>query len=82
MDRTATQSLIETLQKKRGAPLTINASKVNRVGIQCIQVLIAALTTWSDDEMTFRITHPSAALLNALELVGLEPAKLSIELDT
>jgi len=43
----------------RGAPLTIDASKVQRLGGLCLQVLLAAEATWRSDDQELTLAQPS-----------------------
>ena len=68
-DRAATKALYTEICEALGpAPLTIDASAVERVGQAMLQVLIAAGR--SDGGIV--IDQPSAAFCEAVKMVGLE----------
>ena len=62
--------LAALLLTRRGAPLVIDGSAVDRVGAQCLQVLLAAQQTWQADQQSFQIAAPSAAFTEALAAFG------------
>lgn len=43
----------------RGRPLEIDASKVQRLGGLCLQVLLSAQTAWRLDDQPFLLAQPS-----------------------
>lgn len=77
LDIRAASPLTTELLQARGNPLTIDASNVARVGAQCIQVLLSAHATWTTDGMPLSVVHPSDALLEALETLGVPFTKIS-----
>lgn len=79
LDGSQVQSLLDLLEKKRGNPLAINASKVERLGAPCAQVLVAAAKTWRTEMQTLQIVHPSSGFTEALELMGLSITDISFE---
>ena len=56
----------------RGADLSLNASQVERIGAQCIQVLLSAAATWNADGMELTLEEPSPAFSDAVRIAGLE----------
>ena len=79
LDGTQIGPLLDQLAKKRGNPLTINASKVERLGAQCAQVLIAAAQTWRSEMQTLQIAQPSNDFVEGLEILGLSLEHVSFE---
>lgn len=79
LDQAAAAPLAEELLSKRGAELTINANNVSRVGVQCLQVLLAAAKTWAADGQSLRIVHPSESFTESVALIGISNADLRIE---
>ncbi len=71
LDLTAATPLTERLLAARGEPIIIDASKVERVGGQCLQVLLSAVVTWKADMMPLEIAEPSEGFENGLRLLGL-----------
>jgi len=59
LDLKAAASLHAQIMGLRGAPLTIDASKVQRLGGLCLQVLLAAETAWKTDDQTLSLAQPS-----------------------
>jgi len=74
LDITAAGPLASEFLRVRGKDVSVDASKVERVGAQCIQVLLSAVATWTLDGMEFDLANPSAALVDSFDTVGLEPA--------
>ena len=71
LDLRAAQPLAQSLLEKRGHPLELDASEVGRLGALCLQVLLAAQKTWSEDGQTFSIGTPSVDFTEALSAFGL-----------
>ncbi len=79
LDSSQVQSLLDQLAKKRGNPLQINASKVERLGAPCAQVLVAAARTWREEMQVLQIVQPSASFNEGLDLMGLSMNDISFE---
>ncbi|MFY0612052.1 MAG: STAS domain-containing protein [Hyphomicrobiaceae bacterium] len=79
LDLSATVKLAELFSEKRGTALQVNASQVNRVGAQCLQILVSANKTWAADEHAFQIVEPSQALLECLANVGISRSDLNLD---
>jgi chemotaxis protein CheX len=79
LDLTATAPLAQSLLDKRGSALVVDAGRVERVGAQCFQVLLAAVATWKADGLPLRIATPSDEFAEAARLLGIAPAELMIE---
>ena len=58
------------LVERRGAPLELDASSVQRVGGLGLQVLLSAARAWAADGQHFAITKPSSAFTEMLRLTG------------
>ena len=56
--------------EKRGAPIRVDASKVEHVGGLGAQVLISAKSTWDADAVPFTVSKPSEAFVADLSLLG------------
>ena len=76
LDLRAAAPLADQLLALRGEPLTIDASKVDRIGGQCLQVLMSAAATWAADGASLQIAAPSEAFESGLELLGLSTNRL------
>lgn len=60
----------------RGKPLTVDASKVEKVGAQCMQVLMAGAKAWEEDKQPFSVTEPSEAFQKFTQLIGIDIEQL------
>jgi chemotaxis protein CheX len=58
------------LADRRGTPLEIDASKVERIGGLGLQVLLSAARTWAGDGQVFAVATPSPAFTEMLRLTG------------
>ena len=63
--------LAAQLLAARGAPLTLGAGSVRKIGAQCVQVLLSAAATWRADGFPLGIETPSPEFEEALRLLGL-----------
>ncbi len=79
LDGSQVEPLLGLLAKKRGFPLMINASKVERIGVQCAQVLVAAAQTWRSETQPLQIVQPSGGFVEGLELMGLSVDQITFE---
>lgn len=77
MDITAAGPLASAILLHRGKDLTVDASEVERMGAQCLQVLLSAVATWSQDGTYFDLSSPSQPFTEALETAGLGLDNLS-----
>lgn len=62
--------LREALLARRGAPLTLDASQVERLSALCFQVLASARQTWAADLQPLDFAEPSPAFTAGLTLMG------------
>lgn len=72
LDIKAAAPLAAELLAARGKDLTLNASQIDRVGAQCLQVLLSAAATWASDGMELTVQEPSPAFADAIQVAGLE----------
>jgi chemotaxis protein CheX len=77
LDIKAAAPLAAELIAARGARMTLNASHVERVGGQCLQVLLSAAATWGADGSELVLAEPSPAFADAVHTAGLELAQFS-----
>jgi chemotaxis protein CheX len=70
LDLTAAAPLAAELLAARGAPATLDASGVQRLGAQCLQVLLAARALWTIDGQPWRVVDPSPEFSDAAALMG------------
>lgn len=79
LDLKAAAPLAEGLLQIRGADLTIDASDVEQLGGQCLQVLLSTQQTWRADETALQLVNPSSDFIECLRLFGLSPSQFSSE---
>lgn len=77
LDITAAAPLAGDILAHRGKDLMVNAAQVQRVGGQCLQVLLSAAATWSQDGIDFEVTDASPEFTEALETAGLGMEQIS-----
>ena len=70
LDLTAAAPLAAEFMAHRGTPLMVDGSGVERLGAQCLQVLLAARNAWVADGRAFSIESPSDALSDTLARLG------------
>lgn len=71
LDLTAAKPLKDALQAVRGEAVLVNASQVDRLGAQCLQVLLSASKTWGAEGHEFEIKDSSDNFASGLETFGL-----------
>lgn len=54
----------------RGRPVHVDASNVQRLGGQCLQVLLSAAMTWKADKIPFALVNVSGDLNEGLARLG------------
>jgi chemotaxis protein CheX len=74
---TAATPLAKTFLEHRGADIVADASKVQHLGAQGLQVLLSAARTWSADGVAFSLAGCSDRMLEDLKLFGVEPHNFS-----
>ena len=77
LDLTAAATVLEEFLTRRGKPLRVNAGDVQRLGGQCLQVLLAARAAWAADEQALHLDDCSEEFLAALGLLGAAPKTLT-----
>jgi chemotaxis protein CheX len=76
LDLKAAGPLTEKLIPLRGHDLLVDASQVERLGGQCLQVLVSAAATWQADGATADILNPSDGFVEGLATLGMRPEDL------
>jgi chemotaxis protein CheX len=71
LDLNEATALHGKLMSMRGNDISIDASAVERVGAQCVQVLLAAAKSWEDDKKSFSIAKVSNAFTKTMQLIGI-----------
>lgn len=79
LDFKATTPLAESLLALRGTALTIDASRVERIGGQCLQVLLSAQQSWSADDAALSFTNLTPVFVEGLRLMGIAEADFTRE---
>lgn len=72
LDLTAAPPLAQSFLAQRGGELSVDASRVRRVGAQCLQVLVAAAATWKTDDARLRVINPTEEFLEGCRLLGVQ----------
>ena len=70
LDLAAVAPLRDEFIGARGAALTVDASRVQRIGGLCLQVLLAARAAWRADDKAFGVADASPEFKNSLERAG------------
>jgi chemotaxis protein CheX len=76
LDVKAASALQQQFLNRRGNPLQVDASQVERLGGLCLQVLLAAQAAWAADGETLSYEGPSPELLAGLDVFGVKPDAL------
>ena len=76
LDLKAAAPLAELLLSRRGHDVEVDGSDVERLGGQCLQVLLAARASWAADGRNFVVENVPQAVINTLELLGVTSAAL------
>jgi chemotaxis protein CheX len=79
LDLTHAGPLAESFRALRGVELAVDASKVHRVGAQCAQVIMSAVSTWKADDVALCVTDPSTEFCETFSLLGIGLAEVSTE---
>jgi chemotaxis protein CheX len=77
LDLIAASALLEAFTSRRGADLVVDGAAVQRLGAQCLQVLLAARAAWAADEQNFLVENCSEDFLATIELLGVKPERLT-----
>lgn len=79
LDSSAAIEIKEMLLAQLGNSIVVDASQVRRVGVQSLQVLVAAARTWQRNGHGYRVENPSSEFLETIALVGLPREDLLLE---
>lgn len=71
LDLPAAAPLARELLSARGTEIAIDASRVERFGALCLQVLLSAQKTWAEDGRRLAVVSPSLAFSQGLMRFGL-----------
>jgi chemotaxis protein CheX len=70
LDLTAAAPLKGEFGERRGRPVNVDASDVERLGTLCLQVLLSAQQTWTLDGVPFSLGATSPAFEEGLATLG------------
>jgi chemotaxis protein CheX len=70
LDLNAAGPLAHEFLALRGRDVEVDASAVERMGAQCVQVLLSARATWDADGAAFAVVAPSDEFTSTLALLG------------
>jgi chemotaxis protein CheX len=70
LDLNAAGPLAHDLLALRGQDLAVDASAVQRLGAQCLQVLLSAKATWGADSASFTLQAGSPEFIATLAQLG------------
>lgn len=76
LDMLAAAPLLEAFMDRRGNPLVVDGSEVERLGGQCLQILLAARAAWAADDESLVLERCSDDLRAALATLGASPEAL------
>jgi len=77
LDLVAAPRLLEAFLTRRGQNLTVDGAAVQRLGGQCLQVLMAARAAWAADDRDLALENLSEEFAAGLDMLGLAPAALN-----
>lgn len=69
--------LATNLRARSGDSLTLDASKVTMIGGQCLQVLLAARSSWDAGDADLEVANLSDEMVSGLAVLGIAAAQLS-----
>ena len=70
LDLRAAAPLAAELMARRGQNTELDASRVRKLGGQCLQVLLSAHACWQAEGRHFRVVAPSSDFIDGLALFG------------
>jgi len=79
LDMQAASGLLEKILAGRGADLRIGAADVQRVGGQCLQLLLAARSAWEADMNNLSFENVSPEFAAGLQTLGASIESISYQ---
>ena len=70
LDLKAAAPLAAAFLERRGADIVVDAANVQRLGGQCLQVLLSARASWAEDDVVMTLEKPSPEFEAAMVLFG------------
>jgi chemotaxis protein CheX len=71
LDLKAAAPLAGEFLAHRGVGLRVDGSRVQRLGGQCLQVLLSAAMTWKADEIPLAFVNPSLDFIEGMQRLGI-----------
>ena len=68
--------LFGELKAKIGSSISIDASQVERIDTQCVEVLVAASKQWDKDDCELNFSSVSDEFVTALQSLGLQTSMI------
>lgn len=78
LDLAQAETLKSALLPMRGRSIIVDASRVERLGGLCLQVLLSAEKTWAQDGHALKIADPSAEFSDQWTAFGAAPIALEM----
>lgn len=79
LDQRGAQIVATQLLDRLGEEMDLDARNLTRLGGAGLEMLIAAHRQWQEDCIRFEITNLSPSILRVLELLGVDPQTLRVE---
>jgi chemotaxis protein CheX len=79
LDLAAAAPLRDEFLARRGQKIHVDGANVARVGVPCLQVLLAARRIWADDQIEWVSGNFSVELVSALDELGISLERLGLE---
>ncbi|WOI52618.1 STAS domain-containing protein [Parvularcula sp. LCG005] len=72
-------ALRQSFLEARGQAVSVDASSVDHIGAQCLQVLVAAARAWRDEQKPMTIDNPTAAFCEGISRLGITMNELTVD---
>lgn len=82
LDLKSAAPLAAELLALRGRPVQIDGTRVERLGGQCLQVLLSAVKTWKREGLSFELVTLSGDFTEGLARLGISAADFTLEEET
>lgn len=70
LDVNAAAGLVGELLTRRGQAIRLDAGEVERLGAQCLQVLLSARASWAEDGLAFEVVAQSEPFAAHATIMG------------
>jgi chemotaxis protein CheX len=71
LDLRAAGPLAASLLAAQGSPLILDGSKVEKIGAQCMQLIVSAHLTWERDGINLTLAKASMKLVEGFKAAGI-----------